>query len=105
MSCVCLRDNSSRFAVENDDLCSLRSAIDSDKKIRHCLLRRFPPAGLCGSKHRFDHFHILNRILEWNRDRSVLPNGFRKKVALNSVLIAKRKVAQFVVEENTTPLV
>src|ERR1035438_5539257 len=52
--------------------------------------RPLPLAGSAGPEHRIDDRHILDGIFERHGNFRVFANRFRKPVALNRILIARR---------------
>src|SRR5712671_4919010 len=56
------------------------------------LFRPLPLAGLCRLEYGLDHRHIRNRIFQRHGNFPLTPNGPRKLIALNGVLVDDRKL-------------
>src|SRR5260370_14845567 len=64
----------------------VRIAIVKPLRLSH--FRPFPFTRFRSSKHRFNHRHIRNRILERYRNLAALANRPRERIPLNRILIA-----------------
>jgi hypothetical protein len=54
-------------------------------------MKAFPLAGVGGVKDGFDHFHVLDGVLEGDGNISVFQNSFREGIALQGELITDGK--------------
>src|SRR3954471_3178216 len=60
-----------------------------------------PTAGCAGAEQRVDDPHVLNRVLQRIRRRSVLHRRAREEIALNRVLVARGELDDMLVRHST----